>query len=215
MPIVLGLTACAHSYYYLPEIDGEGAIHGKKGGIVYAIPSQAHADFVVRVRSLGVKKTHNVQLLGMRLSFGPPEGAAPGSAGVKATVDPAELMVRLGGGKEIKPAYVHSKTKKQSIVEVDSRAHDVVELLYPLPAESEGAATVFSYYFEWTVHYGQGKFVHQTARFDRYDARPQQAAELFPEDSDYPYDVSPMDMNGWHVVREPFWWAVDPWWPWW
>jgi hypothetical protein len=215
--ILSALAACAHSYYYLPEIGGEGATHGKKGGIIYTIPSKGQAELTMRARSLGIRKIHNVQMLGMRLSFVRPAGVAmntPETPETQEYVDPAEQIVRLGGGQEFKPAYVHSKTRKQSIIELSGSAHEVIEFLYPLSQESEGAAQINSYLFQWKVHYGHGQAEQQIARFDRNDAAPQQAAELYPEDADYPYDFSPIDVPGWQIVRDPFWWPLDPWWPW-
>ena len=93
------------------------------------------------------------------------------------------------------------------------RMPEVVELLYPLSKDGDGAKIISSYLFQWKVHYASGKTEQQVTRFNRYDAAPQQAAELFPEDSDYPYDVSPVATPGWEIVQDPFWWGLDPWWP--
>lgn len=190
-------------------------MHGKKGGIIYAIPPAGQAELTMRVRSLGIRQAHNVQMLGVRMSFVRPPGALQAGPGTQEFVDPAEQIVRMEGGQELRPAYVHSRTRKQSIVELGGSTHEVIEFLYPLAKESGGAATISSYWFEWKVHYGPGKTEQQVTRFDRYDARPQQAAEVYPEDPDYPYDISPIEMPGWTIVRGPFWWALDPWWPWW
>lgn len=213
--ILIVLGGCAHSYFYSPEIAGEGAIHGKRGGIVYTIPSTGQGELTMRVRALGIHKVHNFEMLGMRMSFGRPAGSSAVMNGTQEFVNPAEQLIRIGDGNFIKPAYVRSKEHKLSVVPLNGSTHEVIELLYPLSKDSEGAPGISSYYFQWIVHYGDGKVEQQTARFDRQDAAPQQAAEIFPEDPDYPYDMSPIDVPGWTVIRGPYWWPLDPWWPWW
>lgn len=74
--LLTALCGCAHSYYYVPEIDGEGAIHGRKGGIVYTIPPKGQSELTLRVRALGIKRVHETQMLGMRMSFARPKGTA-------------------------------------------------------------------------------------------------------------------------------------------
>jgi hypothetical protein len=216
-----GLLGCAHSYYYKPEISGPGAIYGEKGGIVYTIPPQGTPDVILRVRSLGIHRVHNVQMVGVRMSFGRAAGVAPSSPSAGAApvdfINPNEQLIHLTTNPSeagIKPAFVHSKSRKQDFVDLTGSTHEVIELLYPLPKDSEGAAYINSFSFYWKVHFSQSKTEQQSVRFDRLDSAPLQAAEVFPEDADYPYDVSPVTAPGWENIRDPYWWAVDPWWPW-
>jgi len=210
---VLTSSSCAHSFYYLPEISGEGAIHGKKGGIVYSVPAEGKPELTVRVRALGIKSAKGVQMLGMRMSFACPPGADKSAQKIKEFLDPKEQILRLEGGREVAPAFVHSRARAGSIIDLKSCDHAFVELLYPLGEGNKGSASVSLYYFEWRVHYGAGKVEQQTIRFDRYDSAPQQAAEMYPEDPDYPYDLSPVPTPGWEIVRDPYWWGFYPWWP--
>ena len=65
----------------------------------------------MRVRALGIRKAHNAQMLGMRMSFVRPPGAVQVAPGTQEFVVPSEQLVRIGE-REIKPAFVHSKIKK-------------------------------------------------------------------------------------------------------
>ena len=59
---------------------------------------------------------------------------------------------------------------------------------------------------------GTRKVEQQMARFHhRQDAAPQQAAEIFPEDPDYPYDMSPIEVPGWTVSVARIGGRLDPW----
>ena len=82
-----GLFGCAHSFYYLPEIKGEGATHGRKGGVVYAIPPAGQPELTMRIRSLGIHKTKKAQMLGIRMTFLRPNGTQ-GVASLHETIDP-------------------------------------------------------------------------------------------------------------------------------
>lgn len=216
LPCLIALSGCAHSYYYLPEIDGEGAIHGRKGGIIYTIPPTGTPELTLRVRALGIHKgAKDTLMLGMRMSFIRPKQGAP-TAGAQEYLKPEEQILRMAGGQEIRPAYIHTMAKRNDRIDLTGKTHEVVEFLYPIPKTGDGGVpTIETYSFQWRIHYGADGVESQAPRFDRYDARPQQAAEMYPEDPDYPYDVSPLDLPGWTVIRDPFWWAVDPWWLWW
>ncbi|MGZ3653342.1 MAG: hypothetical protein ACXWSC_19425, partial [Bdellovibrionota bacterium] len=170
---------------------------------------------IMRLRSLGVHKIKGKYFLGMRMSFVRPGGSrAP--ARVREFLKPEELFLEIGDGPKLKPGYVHTKARLADVVELTGRVHEVVELLYPLPNNTAGASELVRYSFEWTLHFGNGKAETQLAHFNRYDAAPQQAGSLFPEDPDYPYDVSPVDLPGWTVIRDPiFWWPMEPMRPWW
>ena len=50
--LLLTVLGCAHSYYYTPEIAGDGAM-SSKGGIVYSIPVGA-PHYKMKVASLGI-----------------------------------------------------------------------------------------------------------------------------------------------------------------
>ena len=172
----------------------------------------------MRVRSLGIKKVHNVPMLGVHLSFVHPallKSLPPVASNGTQYVQPTEFRIQLGDGQYITPAYVHSsraEKKDQSTIVLSGVAHEVVELLYPLPKENGDEVSIPVYLFQWKVHYGQDKSEQQIVRFDRYDATPEQGAEPFPEDNDYPYDISPMEMPGWTIVRGPYWWPLYPGW---
>jgi hypothetical protein len=210
------LSACAsHHYYYLPEVSGPGAMAGRKGGVIYSIPARGNPELKLHLRTLGVRKVKDAQMLALRLSFTRPDGqtAAPGKS--REYIRPSELIVKIGDKLQLQPAYIHTMARQKDLIELTGRPREVVELLFPLPKGSQGEKDVESYYFQWKVHYGYDATESQTARFDRNDSVPQQSAEYDAEDPDYPYDIAPMGMAGWQVNQDPFWWWMDPWSPWW
>ena len=204
---LLSLSACAHSYYYKAEIAGKGATFAEKGGVLYSIPPTQPV-LTMRVRSLGVHKMNGVQMLGVRMTFLRPTTVLAAGPSSVESINPAELFAQIGDRKDIKPIFVHAKTKTQTLIVLAGGSHEFIEMLYPLGKEYEGAVSVPVYFFRWTVHYGNGQKEQQTTRFDRYDSSPEQGAELYPEDNDYPYDISPMQMPGWTIEHDPYWW---PW----
>ena len=184
-------------------------MHANNGNIDYIIPPQGIPELKMRVRTLGVQKVKGKQMLRLRLSFARPKGEVTPKHPEREYLSPAEQTVRIGA-TEIKPAFVHTKARKETLIELTGLANETVDFLFPIPAGNTGMDDVEIIYFKWLVHYGKGQMESQTARFDRYDAAPQQAAEPYPFDNDYPYDVSPMQMPGWYIDEDPFWWP-GPW----
>jgi hypothetical protein len=203
LSLLLALSGCAHSYYYLPEIAGEGAMQGNKGSVTYSIPPSPPTEVLMRIRSFGIRKVKGVPMIGMRLSFVRPQGVVAAREFLK----PEELILQFGDVK-IKPAYIYTKARKDAVIEL-SAARNVVELLYPLPNDYKNEADVEIFKFRWTLLYGKQLIASQTTRFDRKDAAPQQAGSLFPNDPFYPYDYGPLDMPGWEVSEDPFWWPMN------
>jgi len=197
--VLLFLSGCSHSYFYTPEIAGKGEMQRYKGEIEYQIPT----GISLTLRSLGIKKRHDMAMLGMRMTF-ERTGSSP------AFLDAAEQILRLGDSR-IKATLVRSKTRKLTVVDLSRENHVVIELLYPLPKFSEGDRGIETFGFEWRVHYGNGKSETQTARFDRQDGATQQAGSVFARDLNYPYDRAPVEMPGWTIDEDPLWWPMGPW----
>ena len=202
---LLMLSGCAHSYYYTPEIAGEGARVGR-GGVVIEIPPKDPA-IKLKLLSLGVttppREPHNgAKALQIRMLF----VRTPKGADTPVSVDTADLkLAPLGDDDGILPGLVHAASHQGSIVELGPMAKQAVDVWFPLPRASRGAADIQYFTLRWKIHYGANLAEEQVTRFDRQDSRSQQSAELFPWDADFPYDVSPVLPPGW---------IYDPW-PWW
>ncbi len=213
--LLMCFTGCAHRYYYLPELKGERIMQAKKGGIAYTIPTEGTGELIMRVRSLGVSERNKIHMLGVRLSFGRPEGFTKVPTLSQEFFDPTEQIVLLGGGIQLSAALVRSKNNGNPIIGLNDSVHEVVELLFPLPKDHEDAGDVESFLFQWKIHYGQGKVERQTAYFDRYVATSEQALEFYSPDPDHPEDEKPLlELPGWQVIKWPLGWPLNPWWPW-
>lgn len=220
-PLMLLVLAsgCAHSYYYTPEIAGDGARVGH-GGIVYQIPP-ASPKIKVKLVSLGVVKPPKeakaqlpagTRLLQIRMYF-----VRVDSKLATESLIPSELSVELSDGKAIKPALIHAsfpRAPDQDLIPLTAAHKQAVEVFFPLPHGIHGNEDIQSFHFQWTLHYDSNKVETQLARFDREDSAPQQGAEMFPWDSDYPYDESPVLPPGWEILPPYWWWDTFPWYPW-
>jgi len=203
----LFLAGCAHHYYYLPEIAGDGAISGH-GGVVYSIPPK---ESVIKMKlvSLGIenapKEAHappDSKMIQIRMYFLRTSGAS-----VPVFVDPKEQTVTLTNGVELHPSLVHARTQKKPAVELSDAKKQAIEFFFPLANVANGASFIQFFSLRWRVHYGTTS-EEQVVRFDREDSRPQQGAELFPGDPLYPYDESPEFIpDGW-AVGEWGWWGM-------
>jgi hypothetical protein len=184
-------------------------MHANHSSIDYTIPPTGIPELKMRVRTFGVQKVKGKEMLALRISFARPTGEVTPKHPEREFMNPGEQIVRIGEN-QIKPAFVHTRARKNQLIELNGLASETIDFLFPIPPGNKGADEIEILYFKWLVHYGKGKVESQTARFDRYDAAPQQAAEPYPFDNDYPYDVSPMQMPGWYIDEDPFWWP-GPW----
>jgi hypothetical protein len=191
----IALTGCAHSYYYIPETAGDGVIHSR-GGIVYSVPPN-EPTFKMKLVSLGVNK----KTLGIRMYFVRPSHSPALSSGF---LDPKDQFLILNGEK-ISPTKIHASTEKKPLIELSQQKKQAIELFFPLPLHDQKAKDIQFFSLQWKVHYSKTGEETQTARFDRRDSRPQQGAEMYPGDSDYPYDESPVLPPGWIADDWAFW----------
>jgi hypothetical protein len=191
VPLFLIFSGCAHHYYYVPETTGEGVIHSH-GGIIYSVPP-THPKFKMKLTSLGVKDG----MLGIRMYIVRKAGSAPSKDPSSDFMDPKEqILVLPDVDEKILPSKVHANTERKPLIALTSGKKQAVELYFPLPNKDNKGRDFQSFTLSWSLHYGKG-FETQVSRFDRQDTRPEQGAEVFPADSDYPYDESPVLPPGW------------------
>jgi hypothetical protein len=177
---VLGLlSGCAHSYFYLPEITGKGAIYGN-GGIVYSVPPESPA---LKMKIVSVGTNDKGEML-IRMYF--VRSAKPSTL---ETMDPKEQTLVLNK-MELQPIRVHANTKKKPLIELAEENKQAVELVYQLP-RGRTEKNVENFLLRWKIGYGVNQTEEQTARFDRHDSAPQQGSD----DSDFPYDDNPAFQN--------------------
>lgn len=212
------LSACAHSYYYRPEISGDGAIF-RKGSIAFRIPSK-DPRMKMKIDCLGITEV--------------PRGAGPKKQGKQVQfrmyflrvnpcpntptefIDPSEQGLSLMGGSEIRLGLIHSAAEHTDrLIRLSPSQKQIVDLYFPLPGASRGARDLQFLNLHWTVHIDSATAESQSTRFDRQDSRPQQGAELYPADNDFPLDYSPIPTPGWTIDPWPWWWwepfPLTPW----
>lgn len=210
--VVIGLSFCSHSYYYLPEINRLTASPGEGGSVVFQIPARGPAELLLKVRALGFEKVQDAQFLGMRLSFTRPKGAVR----TREFLKPEDQILRIGGQRELHAVFVHAQPNEEKVIDLTGRDSEVVELLFPLTMAYNGAADIAGYSFRWRVRYGENREESQEVKFDRYDTAPRKSGPFNPQDPEFPSYVSPVQYPGSHAMTYPYWWwALDPWWPWW
>jgi hypothetical protein len=186
-------SCAAHNYFYLPVIQGAGEKE-PKGKISYEVPK---AKSSVSLLSLGVKKRENQPMLGIRFTLDRAAGLAP-----EIRMNPGEQKVRFGEA-ELSPKFVRARVVEKGLVQL-REAHEVIELLYPLPAGREDGGDLPSFNLNWNLELGaKGRFV-QITRFDRYDAAPQQAGSAYSDDPNYPYGQNPWGLPAWNT-GQPYW----------
>jgi hypothetical protein len=203
--LLLTLLGCAHSYYYTPEVAGDGAM-SSKGGVVYSIPASA-ARYKMKVAYLGVAdesvSTHfnkKEKTLRLRMYFRK-------KSDVKNTgfIDPKDEVLTLDSGDlKIHPSAVFASSKKRPLIGLADRDKQTVDFFFALPQGNEGTLAIQHFSFQWTVHYDAKNSETQSTRFDRQDSRPQGGAEMFPEDGLYPFYESPL------LSPDPDW-MMDDW----
>jgi len=213
--LFLALNACAHHYYYLPEVSGTGATAGRSSGVIYKIPPTGTTELKVHLRALGIHKVKDRQMVALRLSFTRPPGVSAAPKNTREFIRPSDLTLKVGDLPAIQPAYLHTMAREKDLVELTYKPSEVLELLFPLPKNIQDSKDIETYFFTWKVHYANGAVETQTARFDRNDSAPLQSAEDAAEDANYPYGASTLGMEGWTVNQDPYWWGMDPWGPWW
>jgi hypothetical protein len=204
--LILALLGCAHSYYYTPEIAGDGAM-SSKGGIVYSLPP-ASPRYRMKVAYLGIAdesvsrhfhekgKTLRVRMYLLKKSV---DSKNPGF------IDPHDEVLTLDSGElQVHPVAVIARSKKRPLIELAPRQKQTVDFFFALPQGNEGALAIQHFSFQWKVHYDAKNSETQTTRFDRQDSRPQGGAEMFPEDGLYPFYESPL------LSPDPDW-MMDDW----
>jgi hypothetical protein len=190
----LGLAGCAHSYYYVPEIAGNGATF-TRGGVLYVIPPESPR-LRMKLVSLGVKTNPEQQkILHIRMYF-----VRLSSATTPEYLDVTDQSLILpSSSNPISPSKVHANTKQRPNIELANVDKQVIELLFPLPQGSAGANSFQSFLLKWKIHY-DGKFEEQTTRFDRQDMAPQQGVgeyEYPPDEEESLQENSPWVPQGW------------------
>jgi hypothetical protein len=203
-------SGCAHSFFYAPEIKGTGATLVKEQAIDFAVPPGDQPELKMRLRSMGTEKVRDQKMFVVRLAFARPKENSGAKATAREYLIPADQTIQFGVGNkpQVKPAYIRTKARKDKVIELTGLESESIDLLYPMPPGDEGTKDIERIVFHWTLHYGNNLVENQSTRFDRYDSRPQQAVEPYPNDPDYPYDISPLMMPGWEVDRDPFWWPM-------
>jgi hypothetical protein len=201
------LSGCAHSYYYVPEISGDGAVFGRNG-VIYSIPPQ-QPDFKMKLVSMGMQKApaaanapEGTKMIQIRMYI-----VRPDSKSVPAFIDPKEQVLIFTNGAEVRPTFVHARTVKKPVVELSDSKKQAIEFFFPMALATKDASYVQFFSLRWKIHYGN-KAEQQVVRFDRQDSRPQQGAEMFPGDPLYPYDEAPEFVpNDWEA-SEWGWWGM-------
>jgi hypothetical protein len=203
---ILSILGCAHSYYYTPEVAGDGAM-SSKGGVVYSIPASGTPHYKMKVAYLGIadesvsshfhkkEKTLRVRMYLLKKSDSKNAGF----------IDPKdEVLVLDSGGLKIHPAAVFARSTKRPLIELAQRQKQTADFLFALPEENKGTLEIQHFSFQWIIHYNAKNSETQTTRFDRQDSRPQGGAEMFPDDGLYPFYESPL------LSPDPDW-MMDDW----
>ena len=206
---------CAH-YYYTAEVGGPGAKADIKThvGAIYLIPPES-SQLKMKVLSLGVQKDEKKNAtLRMRLYF-VRRNVAGSDPGAKQNttleyIDPREQAVVIPGDTaEIHPSQIFGNPEKKPLVELLPNQKQVIELLFPLPANIKTEAELQSFTFSWKVHYTRHQSEQQITRFDRQDTTPMNHAE-FQTDPDYP----DFPIHEFMAFPSNYEW-VPYFWPWW
>jgi hypothetical protein len=210
LTLLVAASSCAHGYYYTPEIAGEGAMF-RQGTIAFHLPP--------------TDPTIKMKLLCLGIGDAPQAAAYPRhdkmlqirfyilrskeiSSAPQEYIDADDVRIVLAGKHEVKPALVHASIERaDKHIGLSPSKRQVIEMFFPLPHSIQGPDEVQAFNLDWKIHLNSTQVVDEVTRFDRQDSRPQQGAELFPGDADFPYDFSPELTPGW---------TVDPWpWRWW
>lgn len=214
---LLAASSCAHSYFYTPEIAGEGA-GVRKGTIAFRLPS-TDPRLKMKIVCLGVTdvprdagSAKQGKMVQVRMYF---LRVKPAVESPQEFIDPSEQRLILPGGAEVRPGLVHAAAQRpDKLIGLTPSKKQIVEMYFPLPEGMRGAKDIQSFGLQWKVHFDVKSAEQQVTRFDRQDSRPQQGAELFPWDSDFPLDYSPMPVPGWSIDPWPWrWWEPYPFWP--
>lgn len=211
---LLAASSCAHSYFYTPEIAGSGAGF-RKGTLAFRLPSE---DPVLKMKivCLGItdspreagsakkRKMIQIRMYFLRVKEGGPN--------FREFIDPDEQRLAFLEGPEIRPALIHAAVERpDKRIALGSSKRQIVELFFPLPEEVRDAGKIQFFSVTWKIHLDARASEQQVTRFDRSDSRPQQGAELFPWDNDFPLDYSPMVTPGWSIDPFPWrWWEPYP-----
>jgi hypothetical protein len=207
---------CSHSGYKA-EVDGAGAKADVKThvGVIYLIPPNS-SQLRMKIVSLGIStdKEKNPTLR-MRLYFARKNVAVadPGAKRNKVMeyLNPAEQAIILPkDATEIHPNRTFSNPVKKPLIELVPNQRQVIELLFPLPAQIKSNDDLEKFSFSWKVHYSKHKTEQQVTQFDRFDAQQENNAE-FMTDPDYPdfpiheYMEYPADYE-WAPAPFGWWW---------
>lgn len=215
LSVSLYMAGCAHSFQYLPEISGPGAMFARHG-VAYSIPSkdpEVRMKLVyvgmARIKEAQVKE--KMMLIRMYLRRPHKEDAAPPSTSTKPPIrllpSEQELILPLDP-TPIRPAKVHASIAKKPWIELSPRGMQVVEFLFPMPKYDNRSKELQYFSVSWEIHYGQNNVEKQLTRFDRFDSAPEQDnGEAGAVDLDDPYAQALNLPMGTQWVPEPwFWW---------
>jgi hypothetical protein len=130
------LVGCAHSYYYTPEVAGDGAM-ASKGGVVYSLPPTSPR-YGMKVAYLGIADESvtahfhkKEKMLRVRMYFLKKSTDSEQNPGF---IDPKEETLVLDSGSlVIHPAAVFAHSKSRPRVELVNRQKQTVDFFFPLP----------------------------------------------------------------------------------
>jgi hypothetical protein len=173
------LSSCAHRYYFVPEVEGDGARYGGNGVILMIPPSQP--EFKLKLVSFGpvpAPKQANLpsgtKMFELRMYLG-----ASTTAGVikSASIDPKEQALLLPDFPEIRPTLIHTSVSAKKVLKVQGPKPRVIELFFPLPEHWKlSEAQWFS--VRWKLRYGNDEIAEQQTRFDRRDRGVEGGGEI-------------------------------------
>jgi hypothetical protein len=195
------LSGCAHNYFYMPETAGDGAMHSH-GGVIFSIPP-TQPKFKMKLTSLGVKDG----LLGIRMYIIRTSNSTTHIPNIhEEFLDPKEqILILSASGQRLLPVKTHASTAKKPLVALTAAKKQAIEFFFRLPSGMDKEGDIQSFSLAWKIHFSESGYAAQISRFDRSDSRPEQGSEMFPADSDYPYDESPVLPAGWFLDDWGYW----------
>jgi hypothetical protein len=204
---------CAHSYHYVPEVEGNGATHAAEA-VIYAIPTNRPIVKIEMVSpGMGVPQSKSstdpkVEMMQIRIFF----QRSPSSKQTKnknscdpILMMPHEQLLQFTDGTLLQPSVVHATAYSdqppqsklahpnkvsQTKIQFSCRPNHAVELFYTLPKTKDQATEVQSFVLISKIRYRKDQVAQQKTRFDRVDSHSHNSVDpsAFHNDQFYPYD---------------------------
>ena len=144
--VALLLNGCSHSYFYRPEVAGDGAIYAQSG-VIYAVPAKK-PELKLKLTYVGVT--------------GAPKGLSISD----------EQKLVFSAGSSI-PAMTAIDNKPEVKITLSAqKTTQGVDLFFPLPAGAQTLNEYQSFTLQWAIHCGRTKTENRLVRFDRFDTAP-------------------------------------------